>query len=254
LASGTAHRLFRAGLPVIIAELPQPLVIRRTVSFASAIYEGRVEIEGVVAQHAHSPAEARVLLQQGVIPAIVAPTTPEVTALAPYALVDARMAKRNLGTSLADAKVVIGLGPGFTAGLDVHAVVETMRGHDLGRVILQGAAQADTHVPGLVLGYGRERVIWSPSAGQFHALAQIGQLVAADQIVAEVNSQSVRASIAGVLRGLVHEGLEVRKGQKIGDVDPRGVLEHCFSISDKARAIAGGVLEAILFLHQRLDN
>jgi xanthine dehydrogenase accessory factor len=257
LGSGCAHRLHRAGFAVAIIELAQPLVIRRAVAFASAVYEGQRELEGVTARLARNPREAMVLLEQGTIPVMIDPDGANVAAIGPVSplvIVDARMAKRNLGTGLSDAPIVVGLGPGFTAGQDVHAVVETMRGHSLGRVILQGTATADTHVPGLVQGHGRERVVWAPCSGTFHELARIGERVEAGQSVAEVNGQPVRVSIAGVLRGLLHEALDVRKGQKVGDVDPRGVIEHCFTISDKARAIAGGALEAILYLDQHLTT
>jgi xanthine dehydrogenase accessory factor len=253
LGTGTAHRLHRAGFHVLVSELPQPLVIRRTVAFASAVYDGCIVIEGIEARLANDDSELANLLKQGIVPVVVDPDGKLIPRLEPEAIVDARMAKRNLGTALTDAPIVIGLGPGFTAGQDVHAVVETARGHNLGRVILHGSAEADTHVPGLVQSYGRERVLWAPCAGRFQGQAHIGERVEAGQNVAQVNDQPVQASIAGVLRGLLHDGLVVRKGQKVGDVDPRGVVEHCFTISDKARAIGGGVLEAILYLLTRKE-
>jgi len=252
LGTGIAHRLHRAGFRVVVSELPQPLVIRRTVAFASAVYEGHIEVEGAEARLARDATEIESMLDQGLVPVIVDPAGEAIPLLKPDVVVDTRMAKRNLGTTLADAPIVIGLGPGFTAGQDVHAVVETMRGHNLGRVILQGNAEPDTHVPGLVQGYGRERVLWAPAAGRFQSHVHIGERVEAGQVIAQVAEQPVRAGISGVLRGLLHDGLLVREGQKVGDIDPRGVAEHCFTISDKARAIAGGVLEAILYLHRKL--
>ncbi len=252
LGTGTAHRLYRAGLKVVVTELQHPRVIRRLVAFASAVYEGRIKVEGVEARLATNSTEIESLLSQHTVPVIVDPKGEAIPTLKPDVVVDARMAKRNLGTALADAPVVIGLGPGFTAGEDVHAVIETMRGHNLGRVILQGNAELHTHVPGLVHGYGRDRVLWAPCAGRFQGRARIGERIEAGQIVAEVAEQRVRASIAGVLRGLLYDGLLVREGQKVGDVDPRGVAEYCFTISDKARAIGGGVLEAILYLRRHL--
>ena len=186
------------------------------------------------------------------MPVIVDPNGTLIPMLKPDVLVDARMAKRNLGTAITDAPIVIGLGPGFTAGQDVHAVIETARGHNLGRMILQGSAEADTHIPGLVQGYGRERVLWAPRAGLFHGLLHIGEFVEAGQAVAHVEEQPVLASISGVLRGILHDNVLVREGQKVGDIDPRGIVEYCFTISDKSRAIGGGVLEAILYLlHKR---
>jgi xanthine dehydrogenase accessory factor len=248
LGTGTAHRLHRAGFRVVVSELPQPLVIRRTVAFASAVYDEHCQVEGVEARLAGDFSQVERLLAQGWVAVIVDPLGECLPRLRPDAVVDARMAKRNLGTALTDARIVIGLGPGFIAGQDVHAVVETMRGHNLGRVILQGSAEPDTHVPGLVQGHGRERVVWAPCAGHFRGLVAIGEQVRAGQSVAEVDGTPVLAGISGILRGLLHDGLPVRAGQKVGDVDPRGVREHCFTISDKARAIGGGVLEAILYL------
>jgi len=250
LGTGVAHRLCRAGFKVVVSELQQPLVIRRMVAFASAIYEGHIDVEGIEARLAKSLTEAETLLTQGIVPVIVDPKGEAISTLKPDVIVDARMAKRNLGTTINDAPIVIGLGPGFTAGVDAHAVIETMRGHNLGRVILHGQAEADTHIPGLVRGHGRDRVLWAPCAGRFQGCARIGENIAAGQVVAHVDQQPVRASIAGVLRGLLHDGLPVHKGQKVGDVDPRGVAEYCFTISDKARAIGGAVLEAILYLQR----
>jgi xanthine dehydrogenase accessory factor len=254
LGTGTAYRLHRAGFKVVVSELPQPSVIRRAVAFASAVYDGQIEVEGVEARLAEDEEEIKSLLEQGIVPVIADPEGKARTLLKPDVIVDARMAKRSLGTTLADASIVIGLGPGFTAGQDVHAVVETMRGHNLGRVILQGRAQPDTHVPGLVHGYGRERVLWAPCAGRFRSDAHIGDSVDVRQIVAWVEEQPVQASISGVLRGLLHNSLLVREGQKVGDIDPRGITEYCFTISDKARAIGGAVLEAILYLRQHLTT
>lgn len=254
LGTGTAYRLHRAGFKVVVSELAQPSVIRRAVAFASAVYDGQIEVEGVEARLAENKEEIKSLLKQGIVPIIVDPEGKARTLLKPDVIVDARMAKRSLGTTLADASIVIGLGPGFTAGQDAHAVVETMRGHNLGRVILQASAQPDTHVPGLVHGYGRERVLWAPCAGRFRSDAHICDPVEVGQIVAWVEEQPVHASISGVLRGLLHNNLLVREGQKVGDIDPRGITEYCFTISDKARAIGGAVLEAILYLRQHLTT
>ena len=245
LATGVAHRLFRSGFDVLVTEIAQPTVIRRTVAFASAVFSGAAEVEGVTAVHA-IPRDIGRCLRRGKIPVLVDPGCSIAGSLKPWGLVDAVMAKKNTGTSLNDATVVIGAGPGFTAGVDVHRVVETMRGHDLGRVILSGSAQPDTGVPGEIGGYGRERLVTAPCDGIFTASADIGDSLSAGEVLGSVDGVPVRAGIGGVLRGMLHSGLPVRKNMKIGDVDPRGVKDYCRTISDKARAVGGGVLEALL--------
>jgi xanthine dehydrogenase accessory factor len=247
LATGVAHRLHRAGFRVVITELAQPTVIRRAVAFATAVYEGEVTVEAVVARRVNLD-QVEDLLREGVIPVLVDPQAEAVRVLRPLAVVDAIMAKRNTGTRITDAPIVIGLGPGFTAGVDVHAVIETERGHNLGRVILEGGATADTGVPGPIGGVTAERVLRAPGDGIFRGLRVIGQRVEEGEAVARVDDAPVVARVGGVIRGLLADGLAVRVGMKVGDVDPRGVVEHCFTISDKARAIGGGVLEAILYL------
>ncbi len=246
LASGIAHRLFRCGFAVVISELPQPTVIRRTVSFAQAVYEGRCMVEGVEAS-LRSAAEAAAAAR-GIIPVVVDPEGVLWRTLRPWALVDATLAKRNTGTYKEQAELVIGVGPGFSAQNDVHAVVETNRGHDLGRVILEGAAASNTGIPGAIGGYTQERVLRAPAAGAFRCVRTIGDTVCVGEVVAYAGEEPVRTQIAGVLRGLLHEGLQVGAGMKVADVDPRCRREHCFSISDKARAVGGGVVEALLYL------
>ncbi|HOG47267.1 MAG TPA: selenium-dependent molybdenum cofactor biosynthesis protein YqeB [Anaerolineae bacterium] len=246
IASGIAHRLHRAGLAVVMAEAAQPRALRRAVSFAGAVYDGSITVEGVVAQRAASPGEAQALVAQGRIAVIVDPDGHMAGALRPEVIVDAIMAKRNLGTRQGAAPLVIGVGPGFVAGGDVDAVIETMRGHNLGRVIYEGSAAANTGVPGEVLGYTRERVVWSPAAGTLRGGLAIGARVAAGDAVAEIAGLPVVATVGGVLRGLLRNGLSASAGEKIGDVDPRGVAAYCFTISDKARAVGGAVLEAII--------
>ena len=264
LATGVVHRLHRVGMKVIVTELAQPTVIRRAMAFASAVFEGEVTVEGVVARRVKDAAQALALLPEGIIPVVVDPQAsalcPEpfglaqgrrvegVRELKPTVVVDAIIAKRNTGTKISDAPVVVALGPGFTAGLDAHAVIETHRGHDLGRVILEGQAAPDTGTPGPVMGYASERVVRAPGRGVFRGVKAIGDMVEAGDVVARAGDQPVLAPISGVLRGLLADGLVVKEGMKVGDVDPRGVREHCFTISDKARSIGGGVLEAILYL------
>ncbi len=245
LASGVAHRLWSAGFPVAILEISRPTVIRRAVAFAEAVYEGKATVEGVTALLAGSASEASRVLAGGMLPVLVDPAGESIRKLAPRVLVDAILAKRNLGTTLDQAPLVIGLGPGFTAGVDVHAVVETRRGHNLGRVIWNGQAEPDTGIPESVLGLTAERVVRAPQKGIFNPVAAIGDHVEAGTVVAVIEGTEVRAGIFGVVRGMLRGGLRVTAGMKVGDIDPRDERSYCFSISDKARAIGGGVLEAV---------
>ncbi len=246
LGTGVAYRLHRAGFPILITELAQPLAVRRTVAFATAVYEGRITVEGMTAQRAESVEEARRLLNGGILPVLVAPEGHIRSEWRPRVLVDAIMAKHNTGTRLTDAPLVVALGPGFTPGLDCHAVVETNRGHNLGRVLWDRAAEPDTGVPGQIGGQSAERVLRAPCDGVLLNLCQIGDPVAKGQMIARVNGGEVIAPFGGVLRGLLREGITVKPGMKIGDIDPRAQREACFTISDKSLAVGGGVLEAIL--------
>ena len=245
LATGIAHRLHRCGFAVVITEIAEPTVIRRSVAFANAVYTGEMVVEGVTAVVANA-AEIAACWQAGKIPLVIDPDCKVRYQLKPWGLVDAILAKRNCGTTLHDAQVVVGVGPGFTAGQDVHRVVETMRGHDLGRVITAGSAQPNTGVPGDIGGYTLERLVKAPRAGKFCAVRSIGDVVRAGEVLAYVDDEPVTGMIDGVLRGLLYDGLTVNAGMKIGDIDPRAKVEHCWTISDKARAIGGGVLEALL--------
>ncbi len=246
LASGVAYRLKRSGFPLVMTELPTPLLVRRTVCFGEAVYTGETTVEGMTARRVDSLEEARRLAASPIIPVLVDPQTAAVAELKPAVVVDAIMAKTNTGTTLSDAPRVIALGPGFTAGLDCHAIVETQRGHNLGRVIYHGQAEANTHTPGLLQGYSTDRVLRAPAAGQVSPAAQIGDRLAEGQLIATVGGVELRAPFGGVLRGLIHPAVHVTPGLKIGDLDPRGVVEHCFTISDKSLAVGGGVLEAVL--------
>lgn len=247
LATGIAYRLYQSRIPVVITEIPAPTVVRRTVAFAAAVMTGQAVVEGVTARLVRLD-EVYKTLADGCIPVLVDAAAACVAEIKPQVVIDAIIAKCNTGTKLTDAPVVIGVGPGFIAGVDVHAVIETMRGHDLGRVIYQGKAIANTGIPGEVGGYTLERLIKSPASGVFTACREIGDTVAANEIVGYVGDIPVRVVIPGVLRGLIQPGLTVAKDLKIGDVDPRCRREHCYRISDKARAIGGGVLEALLHL------
>jgi xanthine dehydrogenase accessory factor len=262
LGTGVAHRLFAAGYRVVVLETERPTVVRRTVAFAEAVASGRAVVDGVEARRVDAsdlermfgpPAGADALepLPPGErrpawVPVSVDPDGRAIASLRPEAVVDARMAKANLGTSRDDARVTVGLGPGFTAGRDVDFVVETMRGHSLGRVISEGPALADTGVPGEVGGESVRRVLRSPSDGSFVPARSIGDVVAEGDVVGTVGGEPAVASIPGLLRGLVAEGTELARGQKLGDVDPRGAAVDHTSISDKARSIGGAVLEALL--------
>ncbi len=251
VGSGVAHRLVKAGMHVVITEIERPTVVRRAVSFAGAVYEGEVEVEGVKAKRAENLDQALILLNEGWIPVVVDSRAETVKTMRPDVVVDALMAKKNLGTKMTDAPIVVGLGPGFTAGLDVHAVVETKRGHYLGKVIYEGKAEKDTATPGPIEGYTVERVLRAPADGLFRSIKKIGDKVAKGEQVASVEGHPIFSQIPGVIRGLLRDGLQVVKGQKVGDVDPRGIVEYCFTISDRARAIGGGVLEAILNLQRK---
>lgn len=246
LASGVAYRLKRAGFPLLMTELPAPLFVRRTVSFGEAVYSGEIMIEGITARRVSSSVEAQQMAYSPTIPVLVDPTATVVTQVRPTILVDAIIAKRNIGTWINAAPLVIALGPGFTAGVDCHVVIETKRGHRLGRPIEQGAAEADTGIPDLVNGIGADRVLRAPTNGQVAPLVNIGDCVQSGDAVAQVGGMTIYAPFAGTVRGLIHPSVTVTPGMKIGDLDPRGAVEHCFTISDKALAIGGGVLEAIL--------
>ncbi|MDO4548898.1 MAG: selenium-dependent molybdenum cofactor biosynthesis protein YqeB [Clostridia bacterium] len=248
LASGVAVRLKLSGFEILMTEIEHPTAIRRTVCFSRAVNDGAAVVEGLKAKSADSPGHALELIREGYIAVLVDPRAKSFAAIKPDAVVDAILAKRNTGTSITDAPMVIALGPGFTAGRDCHAVVETMRGHDLGRVILSGSAAANTGIPGNIGGYSIERLLRAPCDGIWQTDLDIGVHVDAGQTVATVGGMEVKSEISGVIRGLLPSGTPVTGGMKSGDVDPRGVADYCLSVSDKARAIAGGVLEAILRL------
>jgi xanthine dehydrogenase accessory factor len=248
LASGVAHRLHRSHFKVCVTEISHPLAVRRGVAFSEAIYEGEKEVEGVRAKLISSPEEIESVWKKGDIPILVDPDGKKTRKfLKPDVLIDAIIAKKNLGTKISDAPWVIGLGPGFTAGRDVHIVVETNRGHGLGKMILSGTAEPDTGIPGEIGGYTIERVLRTMEKGIFHPQKSIGDRISEGAVVAVAGDFPIIAKISGVVRGLLREGVEVKKGMKVGDIDARGKKQSCFAISDKARAIGGGVLEAILY-------
>lgn len=246
-ATGVAYRLFKCGFKICFTEIAEPLAVRREVSFCEAVYDGEKTVEGVTAKRIDDPADIPKVWKEGKIPLLIDPENRIRSALKPQVVLDAILAKRNVGTAIIDAPLVIGLGPGFTAGKDVHIVIETNRGHDLGRLIFDGEAEPNTGIPGDIAGYGIERVLRATADGVFHNVRTIGDRVAPGDVIAEVEGKSVKTVIAGVVRGLLREGIQVTTGLKAGDVDPRAKREACFTISDKARALGGAALEAILY-------
>ena len=232
LASGTALRLYRSGMQVVICETSAPTSIRRTVCFSEAVRLGETEVEGVAARLSGLE-DVRGLLERGVIPVLIDPDAACAEPLRPDAVVDAILAKRNLGTTMDMAPIVVAAGPGFTAGVDCHAVVETMRGHYLGRVIYKGSALPDTNMPGLIGGYAGERVLRAPAEGVFRGAKRIGDRVEAGETAGYVGGAPMLCTISGTLRGLLADGVWAEKGMKSGDVDPRCEPDHCRCASDK---------------------
>ena len=247
LASGVIHRLYRCGYRVLVLECRRPSAIRRKVSFGEAVYDGTSCVEGVTGRRITEVSECQNVWDNGEIPVLVDESGEAVRELRPDALIDAILAKRNLGTTREMAPLTVALGPGFEAGKDVDFVIETQRGHDLARIISAGPAAPNTGVPGVIAGYGKERVIHSPAAGTMHNCSKIGDIVQKNQIIAMVDKTPVKASLTGVLRGILRDGYKVPEGMKIADIDPRREQKkNCNTISDKARCIAGSVVEVLL--------
>lgn len=254
MASGISHRLTRCRFKVCMTEIPEPHAVRREVSFCEAIHDGEKTVEGLTATVANSYEEIVEVWRKNYIPIIIDPEATIKDVLNPAVLVDAILAKRNLGTRITDAPLVIGVGPGFCAGKDVHLVVESNRGHNLGRVISQGEAEENTGVPGVIAGFSIERVLRAPRDGALQTVKHIGDMVEVGDVIGSVEGMPIQAGIKGVIRGLLRDGTTVWKGMKAGDIDPRGIKGHCYTISDKARAVGGGVLEAILSHLNRRDE
>ncbi|HKK99356.1 MAG TPA: selenium-dependent molybdenum cofactor biosynthesis protein YqeB [Desulfotignum sp.] len=252
MATGIACRLFRANFRhLVMLETDMPMAVRRCVSFCEAVYDGAVTVEGITARKADRSSKIPRIWQAGEVPVLVDPEWVVVPALQPHVVIDAIIAKKNLGTDMAEAPLVIGLGPGFSAGTDVHFVIETNRGHNLGRIISRGSAQADTGIPGTICGVSRDRVLRAPCAGVFESSNTIGDLVTKDQVLGHVDKMPVTAKIDGMIRGLIRNSTRVPAGCKIGDIDPRGTGVVHDTISEKARAVGGAVLEAILGRYNR---
>ena len=248
LATGVAHRLRRCGFDIVMTEIEEPTTVRRTVAFSQAIYDKTVEVEGIKATSVENIEMIKENIANGIISVIVDKEANIIKELKPDVVVDAIIAKKNTGTSINDAPIVIAVGPGFEAGVDCQLVIETKRGHYLGKVITEGKAIPNT---GNIGGHTVGRIIRATSDGIIYPVAKIGDYVEEGQVVAYVDKTPVYASISGIVRGMLQEGITVFKGMKSGDIDPRCEKEHCFTISDKARSIGGGVLEGILFLKNK---
>lgn len=251
IATGTIYKLYQCGFQVLVLEIANPSAIRRNVAFSEAVYQGSQRVEDVTCFLAKDLKQAKALLAEGKLTMLVDPKGESIRQLHPVAVVDAILAKRNLGTHREMAPITVGMGPGFEAGKDVDAVIETMRGHTLGKVIYEGMALKNTGIPGKVGGYDKERVIHSPAEGILKNIRKITDFVKQGEVIAMIEhgdeQVEVCATIDGILRGLIRDGYPVTKGFKIADIDPRSQeYDNCFTISDKARCIAGGVLEAIL--------
>ena len=256
VATGTIYKLYQCGFKVLVLETENPSAIRRNVAFSEAVYNGTQTVENLTCHLAKTVEEAVFMLEEGKLVMLIDPKGESIDRLNPMAVVDGILAKKNLGTNRKMAPITVALGPGFTAGDDVDAVIETMRGHSLGRVIYEGQAIANTGIPGMVGGYTKERVIHSPAAGVMRNVSKITDTVKKGEVIAFIETGrekvSVEATIDGLLRGLIRDGYPVTKGFKIADIDPRlNEFDNCFTISDKARCIAGGVVEAILHLKNK---
>lgn len=248
IASGIALRLHRANFKIVMTEIASPTAIRRTVCFSEAVYKGETVVENVKAVLCDNISQIDDVLESGDIAVIVDEKANCIKEIKPDFVIDAILAKKNLGTDIDDAKVVIGVGPGFTAGEDCHAVVETKRGHFLGRVYYEGSAIENTGIPGEIDGHSADRIIRSPEYGVFNPIYDIGDEVKKGEVVACVDSTPIVCNVSGILRGILPKGTLVSTNMKSGDVDPRCEKEHCYTVSDKALAVGGGVLEACLHL------
>lgn len=251
LATGTIYKLRKSGFPVLILEAAQPSAIRRNVAFCEAVYQGTQTVEDMICYLAESLEQAEAFLREGKLTVLVDPMGESISKLKPLAVVDAILAKKNLGTNRTMAPITVALGPGFTAGDDVDGVIETKRGHNLGRVLWTGCAAPNTGIPGIIGGFGKERVIHCPAKGILRTVKSITDTVSKGETIAVVETENgtvpVEATLDGILRGLIRDGYPVNVGFKMADIDPRAdEYNNCFTISDKARCIAGGVLEAIL--------
>ena len=254
LATGIAYRLKKSGFDIVMTEINNPTTVRRTVAFSQAVFDNEIEIEGIKGIKVNNIDEIYIEISKGNIPIIIDEKANIIKELNPNVVVDAIIAKKNLGTSINDAPIVIGVGPGFEAKKDCHLVVETKRGHYLGKVIEEGSAIPNTGIPGDIGGYTKERIIRASGEGKIKPVPRIGDYVKKGDVVAYIDGVEVLAEIDGIIRGMLQDGIEVFKGMKSGDIDPRCEKNHCFTISDKARSIGGGVLEGILYMNNKKLN
>ncbi len=254
LATGIACRLHRCGFQIVCTDIEKPTTVRCTVAFSRAVYDGAATVTGVTARLAKDAGEAREILTKGEIPVLIDPEYKEAKKLKPAVLVDAIIAKRNIGTGITDAPLVVGIGPGFTSGVDCHFCVESNRGHDMGRTLYEGSPEPDTATPGNVGGFSGERIIRATADGIWHPAVKITDVVEKGQLVAYAGTEPVYARMSGMVRGMLPEGTPVTKGLKSGDIDARCKLENCFTPSDKANAIAGGILEGVLYYTKLLEG
>lgn len=248
IGTGIAHRLFKAGFKIVITDIEKPTAIRRKVSYSEAIYSDEIEVEGIKGVFCRSVENLEIIIKNGDIPVLIDRNCEAAYSLKPIAVVDSILAKKNLGTKRDMAPITIGVGPGLYAKRDVDLVVETNRGHFLGKVIEEGEARKDTGIPGNIIGFTNERLIRALDDGVIKKFHEIGDLVKKGDPICITGEIEVRANIDGVIRGLLKNGLNVKEGMKIRDIDPRAIVEYTYTISDKARAIGGGVLEAIMSL------
>ena len=252
IASGAIQKLYRSGFKVLVLETETPSAIRRKVSFCEAVYEKEIEIEGIKARLVANDEDFQDCWDNDIVPVMIDSRGKVIERLKPLAVVDGILAKQNFGTKRSMAPITVALGPGFSAPEDVDIVIETMRGHNLGRIIEEGRASENTGVPGIIAGVGIERVIYSDYSGVITNIEKIGNVVEKGDVIAVVGNNEIYASISGVLRGIIRDGYKVKKGLKIADIDPRiSEKDNCFTISDKARNIGGAVLESILYLKKK---
>ena len=252
IASGAIQKLYRSGFKVLVLETETPSAIRRKVSFCEAVYEKEIEIEGIKARLVANDEDFQDCWDNDIVPVMIDSRGKVIERLKPLAVVDGILAKQNFGTKRNMAPITVALGPGFSAPEDVDIVIETMRGHNLGRIIEEGRASENTGVPGIIAGVGIERVIYSDYSGIITNIKKIGNVVEKGDVIAVVGDNEIYASISGVLRGIIRDGYKVKKGLKIADIDPRiSEKDNCFTISDKARNIGGAVLESILYLKKK---
>ena len=251
LGTGVAYRLFKAGYKILVLDIEKPLAIRRSVSFSEAIYSGEIIVEDVQAVLATDLDQIHQAIDYGFIPVFIDPKGKIINKIKPFAVVDSIIAKKNLGTSKILAPITIAVGPGFEAGVDVDLVIESNRGHNLGKVIHKGMAEANTGIPGDTMGFTEERIIRAGASGLVKNFYDIGDRIKEGDVVCEINGVETLAQISGILRGMIKDGIDIKKGLKIGDIDPRGIREYAFTISDKALSIGGGVLEGLMYLSKK---